>query len=440
MKSLQDIASCFQGVIPSYLATVDSDGVTNITSLSVVHLLGNERVGLSCQFMNKSLKNLEQTRKAQVMLMCPNTLNEFQLDLHYLGPLCSGPVFQRMDTKISGVASQSGMEGVFALKSVLECEVTAWRSLSSAGQPDAVRSQASTLELLDAVAEAIQSASDLETLLEVTFGAVEEHLGFHHGFFLMAEADGSRFYTLASHGFDDAQIGSEVALGEGIYGTSAERMLPVRIGSLSRERLMSRAVAREIAKDDARQLPLPGLANAESSLAVPLSLDGRCLGVLCFQSSSAAAFTEEHERMMSIVARHLAAMIGVLGVAQHPEVEVLGQRGPIGSRALAVRVRFFESDGSIFLDNNYVIKGTAGRILWSLVNSYVAESREEFSNKEIRLDQNIGLPAIKDNLEARLIALRKRLAERASGIQIEKTGRGRFRLRVDRELILESRQ
>jgi len=67
------------------------------------------------------------------------------------------------------------------------------------------------------------------------------------------------------------------------------------------------------------------------------------------------------------------------------------------------------------------------------------ENRDEFSSKEIRLDPEVGLPEIKDNLEARLIALRKRLEERVAHLRVEKTGRGRFRLRVARELVLERR-
>lgn len=94
----------------------------------------------------------------------------------------------------------------------------------------------------------------------------------------------------------------------------------------------------------------------------------------------------------------------------------------------------------MFLDNEYLIKGVAGGILWRLLTQYQEEGREEFGNREIRLDQTIELPDIKDNLEARLILLRKRLDERCESIRIQRTGRGRFRLVVARPLMLVSAQ
>ena len=93
---------------------------------------------------------------------------------------------------------------------------------------------------------------------------------------------------------------------------------------------------------------------------------------------------------------------------------------------------------TIFIDNEYLIKGVAGGILWRLLNAHEHEHRTDFSNKEIRLDQSLELPDIKDNLEARLILLRKRLEERSEDIRIEKTARGRFRLVVNRPLVLVS--
>jgi adenylate cyclase len=50
------------------------------------------------------------------------------------------------------------------------------------------------------------------------------------------------------------------------------------------------------------------------------------------------------------------------------------------------------------------------------------------------------LPDLGDNLEARLILLTRRLVERDACLRIEKTGRGRFRLLVQRPLLLEVAQ
>jgi hypothetical protein len=101
-----------------------------------------------------------------------------------------------------------------------------------------------------------------------------------------------------------------------------------------------------------------------------------------------------------------------------------------------VAVRHYAADDSVFVDDDYVIKGVAGAILAKLVGCFLDNGRTEFSNRELRLDPTLGLPDVSDNLEARLILLERRLKERRAPLRIDKTGRGRFRLHVERPLHL----
>jgi hypothetical protein len=100
-------------------------------------------------------------------------------------------------------------------------------------------------------------------------------------------------------------------------------------------------------------------------------------------------------------------------------------------------VKHYQADDSIFIDDAYLIKGVAGRIFWKLVRSYAQYGRVDFTNKEIRLDTSLQLPDFKDNLEARLILLRRRLQDRCDFLNLTQVGRGQFRLDVQRQLKLE---
>ena len=86
----------------------------------------------------------------------------------------------------------------------------------------------------------------------------------------------------------------------------------------------------------------------------------------------------------------------------------------------------------------YLIKGVAGRILWSLLGHYTKEGRTDFTNREVRLDPSIDLPELRDNLESRLILLKRRLEERHAPVRLEKLSRGHFRLLVSGALRLET--
>lgn len=87
-------------------------------------------------------------------------------------------------------------------------------------------------------------------------------------------------------------------------------------------------------------------------------------------------------------------------------------------------------DDSVFIDNGYVIRGVAGRLLVYLLQRHLAEGRVEFSNREIRLASDLRLPYFKDNLETRLLLLRQRLEEKTCPVRLVRAGRGLIRLQL----------
>ena len=180
-------------------------------------------------------------------------------------------------------------------------------------------------------------------------------------------------------------------------------------------------------------------------MAVPVIACRRLLGVLYVESDEDLRFGYDDEDAIAALATHLGAMICLLQGAGDEPVENLRHRAttgpgpalpaPLAKDELLV-VRHFAGSDSIFLDGDYLIKGVAGAIFWAILSDYEQSRRVAFSNRELRLDGRIRLPDISDNLEARLLLLSRRLAERQAAVQLKKTGRGRFQLCVLRPVQL----
>jgi adenylate cyclase len=192
--------------------------------------------------------------------------------------------------------------------------------------------------------------------------------------------------------------------------------------------------------EPATEIPYPGLAQPRSQLAVPIQSAGHMLGVLFVESSADLQFSYEDEDALVAIANHLGAAIELMQ-AESSEVPPAPAATPPQDAApqlAALVVRHYAANDSIFLDDSYLIKGVAGAILWKLLRDHAVQGRTEFTNRELRLDASLKLPDISDNLEARLLLLQRRLAEQGGGLRIEKTGRGRFRLVLDRPVELAS--
>ena len=183
-----------------------------------------------------------------------------------------------------------------------------------------------------------------------------------------------------------------------------------------------------------RVIPLPGLTEPQSQLAAPMISNGRVQGVLFAEDARRFRFTHADEDALAMVALQLAGGLR-LSEAEAPGVRRDGQaRAPAGR---PFHVRYHSFDDSLFIDDVYLIKGVPGRLLFHLLKLHAESGRTEFSNRELRLDGALRLPELKDNLEARLILLRRRLDEKEAPVRITRPERGLIHLELTRPPRLE---
>lgn len=424
--SLRD---CMEGTIPATIATCDGTGVPNVSRISQVHFVDFGHVALSYQFFNKTRRNILQNPYATVHLMHPDTVAEYRLSLQYLRTETSGALFEAMKAKLAGIASHAGMQGVFRL---LGADV--YRVLSIVDVPGVTLAAAARENLLPGVrltCERIARCDDLDTLFDVTLESVRTDLDVPHAMILLADGTDAPLFTVASAGYDNSGVGSEIRFGDGVIGVAAAEGVPIRITHLTSDTAYSRAAG--TAAPMAREIPFPGLIAPLSQMAVPMTAGRGLMGVLFAESSRDFHFRHDHEEALATVAAHLATAIQ--GLRSAARTSPSGGAAP--SDGPPAVLSHHASDDSVFIDRDYLIKGVAGAILWKLVRDHVDGGRQDFTNRELRIAPGLRLPQISDNLEARLILLRRRLAERCDFMKIEKTGRGRFRLVASRPLVLE---
>jgi hypothetical protein len=200
-----------------------------------VHYLDDGHVALSCQFFNKTRRNLDENPLACVELYDPLTLQAYRLRLKFLRSEKTGPLFDAMSARIEAIASATGMKGIFRLIAADVFEVLSLQRLegylaaslsSSDADAPSLEGYRSEVRGLQWVSERINRSSDLESLLGVALEALEEFFQFSHTSVLLYDEACDKLITLASRGYEATGIGAGLLRATGRCCVSAGWIQP----------------------------------------------------------------------------------------------------------------------------------------------------------------------------------------------------------------------
>jgi adenylate cyclase len=439
---LRDIHACFEGVIPSIIATASQDGVPNISYLSHVALVDDEHVALSDQFFSKTAANIRANNNAAVMLVDPRDGSQYRLSVIFERSLDSGALFETMAAELRASSAQLGMADVMRLRGVDIYRVASVDSIPSPGAAIATSSPATSLYLVAAatLSDRISDASEIDAVIDAVLDGLRDGFGCANSMLLVKYPTSERLVTVGSRGYSWTGIGSEVVIGEAIIGMAAAARRTIRISDMSRIRRFGDAIrASAVDENQTRTIALPGITDAMSQMALPMIAGGVLRGVLFLESKERLAFPKDVETALSILASNAAGALALADNTSGNEQSLVTSQGngALAGRPFSVVHHVF--DDSVFIDGEYLIKGVSGRLLVHLLGLHLREGRADFTNREMRLSDELRLPDFRDNLETRLLLLRRRLEEKAAPIRLLRTGRGKLRLEMAGPALLESR-
>jgi len=439
---LSDLSACFEGVIPSIIATASADGMPNISYLSHVVRMDEEHVALSNQFFAKTAANVRANPKVTLILVDGFTGDQFLLDIGFVRSVDAGPLFDKIARQLKASSAQVGMSDVMRLKSADIFRVHGIEKVPSpvetmpamGGRPPV------SLHALSAAIKAIERQAEADEIIDSLLCGVERVLGYGNALVLIHDGHRGCLITTGSIGYPRSGLGSEIAGSEGMIGAAATSGQTVKVSDMSRVRRFGEAIGLDAEKEEeaTRSIAFPHLPTVMSQIAVPMLARGAVTGVLFVESEQRLAFREEDEAALEILAGQAASALRASereAAATEPG-QVLPLPRPAAGRE--IRVAHHRFDDSVFIDGTYIVKGVAGMLLRLMLEWHLNEARSEFTNREMRLAAGARMPEIKDNLETRLLLLRRRLEEKQAPVRLVRVGRGRVRLEAEGPLVLDA--
>jgi DNA-binding NtrC family response regulator len=186
-----------------------------------------------------------------------------------------------------------------------------------AGRDDltrAIQRKTAELEILQRVSSGINSTLELDEICDIALRTMDELFEFHHAIILLVEPGGQMLRVVASRGYENQAVGGRLRIGTGVIGMVAEKRRLLHVNNLGQQRSYAAAQRRQMVKagrgaELGDAVPVPGLPNAESQIAIPLLIGDELIGVFSIESAVPQTFDADDRGLVLIVANQIASAI-----------------------------------------------------------------------------------------------------------------------------------
>ena len=174
--------------------------------------------------------------------------------------------------------------------------------------------QIEEFRVLQRVSAEVNSTLDLEEIYDIALRTMDELFEFHHAIILLVEPGGATLRVVASRGYENQAVGGRARIGTGVIGVVAKNRKMLYVNNLGQQRAYAAAQRRQMMKAGRGEelgdaVPVPGLPNAESQIAIPLLIRDDLIGVFSIESPVRYTFSEHDRGLVSIVANQIASAI-----------------------------------------------------------------------------------------------------------------------------------
>ena len=157
------------------------------------------------------------------------------------------------------------------------------------------------------ITEILLGSQSMAFLLRGLLEGIQQHFHVHHACLLFPEGDTLRM--VAGIGAMQSNVGACVPLGVGLAGVAAKKRRIVRIGNMKMNRRYLRAMVSSAPDGHKTVDDLPGLADADSRVAVPLVVGHELMAVFVAESPEPAVFSAESAELFELITSQIAGAI-----------------------------------------------------------------------------------------------------------------------------------